>query len=92
MGILGQLYIVSLRVLRGLFTQPCSFGCGRIERSISEGKHTRLKMWVRSLIQENLPTVSDKFNVLERIAMELERTQVLVISGSLVIPFRRKLL
>ena len=62
------------------------------ERSVSECKHIRLKMWMRSLVQENPPTISDRFNVLEIIAMELERTQVLVISGSLVMPFRRKLL
>ena len=67
----------------GLFTQPCSFGCGRIERSISECKHSRLKTWTRSLIQENPPTISDKLNVLERIAMESERMQVHFISGSL---------
>ena len=62
------------------------------ERSISECKPTRLKMWMRSLVQENPPTISDKFNVLEIISMESERTQVLVISDSLVMPFRRKLL
>ena len=56
-GNLGQLYIVPLLFLYGLFTQPCSFGWGRIERSISECKHTRLKMWTRSLIQENPPTI-----------------------------------
>ena len=80
---LGQLYIGPLLFLYGLFTQPCSFGCGRIERSISECKHTRLKMWTRSLIQENPPTISDKLNVLERIAMESEKMQVHFISGSL---------
>lgn len=83
-GNLGQFYIVPLLFLYGLFTQPCSFGCGRIERSISECKHTRLKTWTRSLIQENPPTISDKLNVLERIAMEpSERMQVHFISGSL---------
>ena len=90
MGILGQLYIVPLLFLYGLFTQPCSFGCYRIERSISKCKHIRLKMWMRSLVQENPPTISNKFNVLEIIAMELERTQVHFISGSLVRQFRIK--
>ena len=56
MGSLGQLYIVPLRFLYGLFTQPCSIGCGRFERSISECKRIRLKMWMRSLVQENPPT------------------------------------
>ena len=28
MGSLGQLYIVPLLFLYGLFTQPCSIGCG----------------------------------------------------------------
>lgn len=82
-GNLGQLYIAPLLFLYGLFTQPCSFGCGRIERSISECKYTRLKTWTRSLIQENPPTISDKLNVLERIAMESERMQVHFISDSL---------
>ena len=73
------------------FFSPACFTIFLTRIWLKGGKHNTY-IWMQSLVQENPPTNSDKFNVLEIIAMKSERRQVYFISDSLARPSQRELL
>ena len=73
------------------FFSPACFTIFLTRIWLKGGKHNTY-IWMQSLVQENPPKNSDKFNVLEKSAMKSERTLVYFISDSLVRPSQRELL